>query len=146
MVVGLVPRGGAFQFCFPWLFPSPLSQTCSLRSAFLQVLTPPALPPGTSLPARWDLGHSCISLSFALENPDSGFLPKGRGKHLGTLSADDRRGSLSEHELKTSTLGEHMVLIKAWAFLNLILRFLSHLGWKSNFLLWRDNFFLEIVV
>jgi hypothetical protein len=54
---------------------------------------------------------------FALENLDSGFLPKGHEKHLGTLSANKKRKILEKHKQKTANLGEHMAAIGQEDFL-----------------------------
>lgn len=61
--------------------------------SFSHLQNPQSTQPSTLafLPAHLDLEHSCSPSLFALENLDNGFLPKGHGKHLGTLSANDKK-------------------------------------------------------
>ena len=111
-----------FLVVFAVTFPFPTFSNLPFSS----FLPAPDLPLRASLPAQLHLAHSCISKLFALENLGSGFLPKGHGKCLGTLSANDKRGGLARHEHKTVNLGQHMVPIKARGLLNLIPRFLPY--------------------
>lgn len=59
---------------------------------------------------------------------------------------NDKEGVWQDMNTRQSIWGKHMVPIKARGLLNLILRFLpysfSHLGQKTDILLWRDNFVL----
>lgn len=134
-------RSDSRRGCFLVWFPSPLSPRnlpASLQATYCSWSSARYRPPCPVGP-----GAQLHFLMVCTGESRQWLPPQGPRNTSGHIVCKDKRRSLVKHEQKTASLGDHMVPIKARGFLNLLSRFLSHLGWKPNFLLCRGNCFLR---